>query len=264
MSEMAVEVRGLIKRFKVRGIDLPLGLARWTAPRTVTALGGIDVAVNRGECFALLGPNGSGKTTLLKILATLLSPDAGQVRVFGTDLLKEPERVKPSISFLVGEERGFYWRLTGRQNLEFFSALYGLSKKASDEKVNEVIELFEIEEPDKPYQTYSTGVKHRLALARCFLTPAKLILMDEPTRSLDPNAAATLRELIKSNLRGRDRTFLFTTHDTLEAEELADCIAIIDHGKITACGTFQELRKSAGSEAGSLTDIFRHLVVKEG
>ncbi len=140
------------------------------------------------------------------------------------------------------EERSFYWRLTGRQNLNFFAALYNLEPKSARKKVNDVMELLNIECPDRRYQEYSTGMKQRLAIARCLLSDAKLILMDEPTRSLDPVAAGEFHGLIREKLvKEWGRTVLFTTHRLDEAEGLSDRIIIINEGRIAAAGTKEEL-----------------------
>lgn len=243
----AIEMKGVTKIFKERH------------GRTVTALNQVTVSVGRGEIFALLGPNGAGKTTLLKILASLMIPDSGQVRIFGQDLAKNEDRVKPWISFTQSEERSFYWRLTGRQNLEFFAALYGLNSREARRRIAHVAKVFGIEDLEKPYQEYSTGTKNRLALARSLLVEARLLLMDEPTRSLDPAAAAHWRALIRKSTAEHGLTVLFTSHNTTEVEGLADRMAILCDGKVAACGSLQELRSQAGLEGAGLEEIFMAL-----
>lgn len=241
--EIAIETKGVTKVFK-RG--------------KIRALDGVDLKVGEGEIFALLGPNGAGKTTLIKILATLLLPTSGEARICGWDAAKKPRQVKKLISLMAGDERSFYWRLTGRQNLNFFAALYNLFGKEARQKIEEAAALFGLEALDRRYQEYSTGTKHRLALARSFLNGAKIIFMDEPTRSLDPNAAFQLRELVKKKVRdGVLKTVFFTTHQTEEAQGLADRMAILEKGKIKACGSLGELRSQAGLPSASLAEIFR-------
>ena len=230
-----------------------------THSKKVEALKKLRLEISQGEILTLLGPNGAGKTTLIKILCTLLLPDSGQAEIFGFDLLKEPHRIQPLISLVIGEERSFYWRLTGRQNLEFFAALYNLSSKETKNKICKLTKMFGLEDLDKLYTVYSTGAKHRLALARSFLTDAKIIFMDEPTRSLDPMARIHLRELIRKLKKDHGMTFFVTTHDTVEAELLADRIAILDHGILKACGTLQELQVQIPTTSGSLEEIFRSL-----
>lgn len=254
----AIETRGLTKVFK-KGWGYA-DLFRRRNGRDVRALDGIDLTVKSGEIFALLGPNGAGKTTLIKILCSLVLPDAGEIKIAGMDLLKFGKQIQPMLSLLVGEERSFYWRLTGRQNLEFFASLHGLSKRTAREKIGETAEMFRIEDLDKRYQEYSTGTKHRLALARSFLCNATIIFMDEPTRSLDPNAAEGLRRVIRESLRQhREKTFFFTTHQTHEAQAIADRIAILEKGRFKGCGTLEDLRKQTGNPRADLEEIFHKL-----
>ena len=227
------------------------------------ALRGINLTLKRGEFFGLLGPNGAGKTTLIKVLASLILPENGRVKIYGLDALEEPEKVRSWVSLAFGDERSFYWRLTGRQNLEFFSALYNLTQKAARERIEQAALLFDLHDLDKLYQNHSTGMRQRLALARSFLSDARLLLMDEPTRSLDPLAAAKLRDLIRDGLMKDGRTVFFTTHNTEEAEKIADRIAIIDQGSIRACGTLTELRTLIGDPLASLEEIMQRLILPE-
>ena len=225
----------------------------------VKALKSIDLSIPAGEIFVLLGPNGSGKTTLIKSLCGLLLPSHGSTSLMGFDVVKEWKTAKSQVSLLVGEERSFYWRLSGRQNLEFFATLYGLSKQEIKKKLEQVRGLFEID-LDRRYQEYSTGMKQRLALARSFLHDAKILFMDEPTRSLDPNAADKLREIIL-NLRKThpDKTFFMTSHQFQEAELLADRVGILDQGELKACGTYQELSQG---HLERLEEVFRQLTLE--
>ncbi|MDO8527128.1 MAG: ABC transporter ATP-binding protein [Deltaproteobacteria bacterium] len=235
------------------------GLGKIFGPARRSVLKDIHLNIRQGEIFALLGVNGAGKTTLIKILSSLILPDEGEVRVFGENILRYPHRIKPLISLVVGEERSFYWRLTGRQNLEFFAALYNLPRKEARRRIEKAAVLLGIENLDNRYQEYSTGMKHRLALVRSLLSEARLILMDEPTRSLDPNAAFKLREIIRNDFSGgTQRTVFFTTHQLQEAEALADRIAILDKGKIKVCGTMKELQDNCSRPGASLEKIFQH------
>ncbi len=224
----------------------------------VKALERVDLRVREGQIMALLGPNGAGKTTLIKILSSLLLPDEGEVKIGGMDVKKHGRAVKKIVGLAVGEERSFYFRLTGRQNLHFFASLYSLSRAVARKKINEIAELLGIEDLDRRFQEYSTGGKQRLAIARCLLSDAKVILMDEPTRSLDPIAACELGKLIKERLAGElGRTVLFATHLTHEAEELADEIAVIDRGEIKVHGSLAELRSKIKNPDASVEDIYR-------
>lgn len=230
-------------------------------PKTmrVPALDKVELVVPKGEIFALLGPNGAGKTTLIKILCSLVLPESGTAKINGFDVVREQKKIRSSVSLLVGEERSFYWQLTGRQNLEFFGALYNLHPREVSVRIETASRMFGIKELDKRYREYSTGMRQRLALARVLLHDASIIFMDEPTRSLDPNAQNALHQLIREHFHDTKRTFFFTTHDTHEAERLADRIGILDRGKILACGTLEDLRTQYGCVRGSLESIFKLL-----
>jgi ABC-2 type transport system ATP-binding protein len=151
----------------------------------VTAVQDADIAVEQGELFGLLGPNGAGKTTLIKLLSTLIVPTAGTAKVNGHDLREQP-KIKASIGLVTGDERSFYWRLTGRQNLEFFAGLNGFSADKAARRIDEVLEMIDLtDRAEERFQTYSTGMKQRLSLARGLLHDPPILFMDEPTKSLD-------------------------------------------------------------------------------
>jgi len=228
---------GLVKRYPVfRGFR---DLVRHPFDRrTVTALDGLDLAVERGRVFCLLGPNGAGKTTLLKVLATLVLPDGGRALVEGHDVARDPARAKSRIGLAVGDERSFYWRLTGRQNLEFFAALYGLSGEARARRVSELLRLAGLEAAaDLRFNGYSTGMRQMLGFARALLADAAVLLVDEPTRSLDPQAADRVRSFLCGELAQRQgKTVLWATHDLAEAADCADDLAVISRGRIRLSG----------------------------
>lgn len=230
----------------------------------VKAVEDVNIQVKRGEIFGLLGPNGAGKTTLLKLLSTLILPTRGEAYVNGYNILKEEAGVKESIGLVTGEERSFYWRLTGRQNLRFFAILYNLSSTQIKRRIGEVAELLEIEGMlNISFKEYSTGMKQRLSLARSLLPNPQILFMDEPTKSLDPIAAKNLRSFIREKLVSQEkRTVFLTTHQMNEAQEICDRLAIIDKGKIKACGTLTELRKEAGLPGADLEKIFAHFTGK--
>lgn len=257
----AITAHALTKTyFPGKGILEALNLSRSPA-KQVPALDQVSFTVKEGETFVLLGPNGAGKTTLIKTLSTLILPDSGTASIYGHDLLTEPHQVKKKISLVLGEERSFYWRLTGRQNLEFFAVLYEIPKSEVRKRIHEVMEHFEIASPDTRYQEYSSGTKQRLALARAFLSQASVLFLDEPTRSLDPNAAVKLRSLIKSMTQTAPvKTVFFTTHFIHEAEELADQIGILDQGALKACGTLEDLGRKVNSVQSSLENIYQKIM----
>jgi ABC-2 type transport system ATP-binding protein len=212
--------------------------------REITALDGVNIRVKRGEVFGLLGPNGAGKTTLIKTLCTLLLPNEGRALVNGYDIVKEEREVKRCIGYVVNDERSFYWRLTGRQNLGFFAMLNNLTPDRANRRIDEVLQLVGLEaNGDKRVKDYSTGMKQKLAIARGMLSDPEVLFLDEPTRSLDPMIAKSLREFIRRNIaEGQGKTVFLSTHNLGEAEELCDRLAIIDRGKIKACGTLDEMK----------------------
>ncbi len=247
----AIETDKLTKIFKVKS-------------SSIRALDEVSLKISPNKIFVLLGKNGAGKTTLIKALCTLLIPDSGTARIFGHDTVRNSSKIHSLISLALGEERGFYWRLTGRQNLLFFSALYNIPPAKSSAKIEELSSLLQMDSIDLRYDQCSTGMKHRLALARCFLTDAEIIFMDEPTRSLDPAAKKSLQNLVKETAERTGKTFFLTTHDLREAELLADHIAILHNGRIMAQGSPEELLKNAAQTGASLEKIFCHLTASEG
>ncbi len=230
----------------------------------IRAVEEVNIQVKGGEIFGLLGPNGAGKTTLLKLLSTLILPTKGTAYINGYQIAKDDEKIKSSIGLVTGEERSFYWRLTGRQNLEFFAALYNLFRDQTKIRIEELLNLLEIEKPDKRFQEYSTGMKQRMALARCLLSDPPILLMDEPTKSLDPLTAKNLRVFIKKELvKRRKKTLLFTTHHLGEVKDLCDRIAIMDQGRIKAWGNLDELRRKVNAPEATLEELFSKLVTKK-
>ena len=210
------------------------------------ALNGVTLAIEEGEIFGLLGPNGSGKTTFLKLLSTILSPTSGTARIFGRDVLREPRQVRQMVALVTAEERSLYWRLTGRQNLQFFASLYGLDGRRVQSKIDELLELFLLSDArDVRVAAYSTGMRQKLAIARGLLSNPKLLFLDEPTRGLDPAAAHHLLELVKERaVEHFENTVILTTHIAREVEQLCDRIATLHHGAITYLGPVGTLGQS--------------------
>lgn len=239
----AIETLSLTKQFTQPKTLSNLILHPFRKSEISLAVDDVALQVKEGELFGLIGPNGAGKTTLIKMLCCLILPTSGTAKVAGFDVLKNEDNVRASIGLVSGDERSFYWRLTGRQNLHFFASLYELSKNQAREKINNLLGFLEIEEPDKRFQEYSTGVKHRLVIARSLLNNPRILFMDEPTKSLDPGTAQDVREFIKEKLgRQQGKTIFFATHNLDEAKFLADRLAIMDKGEIRAIGTIEELR----------------------
>ena len=200
----------------------------------VVALDRVSLEIPAGEIHGLLGPNGAGKTTLVKILSTVLVPTAGHARVLGHDVVADARTVRPVIGIVFGGERGLYWRLTGRQNLEYWGALYKLSAAETRRRAQGLLERVGLaDKADERVENYSRGMKQRLHLARGLVGNAKVLFLDEPTTGMDPIAAREFRALI-GELKGEGRTILLATHDMVEAETVCDRVTLIDRGTILA------------------------------
>ena len=213
------------------------GVTRVFEPRKkphVVALDDVSLSIPAREIHGLLGPNGAGKTTLVKIVSTVLLPTSGRARVCGYDVVAETKAVRPLIGIVFGGERGLYWRLTGRQNLEYWCALYKLSARETKARAQRLLERVGLtDRADERVETYSRGMKQRLHLARGLVGDATVLFLDEPTTGMDPLAAREFRTLI-AELRGEGRTILLATHDMVEAETVCDRVTLIDHGKVVA------------------------------
>lgn len=243
-SELAVDVRDLVKTYpKTRTWR---ELVRRVPPSHVEALRGLTLSVPRGSTCGLLGANGAGKTTLLKALATLVLPTSGTASVEGHDVVEDAAAVRAAIGLVVAEERSFYWRLTGRQNLAFFAALHDLPSKEARARGAELLEVVGLADAaDRPYREYSSGMRQRLSIARGLLASPRVLLMDEPTRALDPPSAAWIRRFVRERLVGeRGTTVLLATHDLLEAETTCDRLALVEGGRVVAAGTPGELKRT--------------------
>ena len=226
----AVHVEGLIKRFG-----------------ETTALAGVDLDVDEGTVFGLLGPNGAGKTTLVRVLATLLVPDGGRAEVFGRDVVQDPSGVRELLG-LTGQFAAVDEMLTGRENLQMFGRLFDLSAQDSRRRANELLERFDLADAgDRRAGTYSGGMRRRLDLASSLLTRPRMLFLDEPTTGLDPRSRieiwSVVRELVQQGM-----TLLLTTQYLEEADQLADQIAVIDHGRVIARGTGNELKDQVGGQ----------------
>jgi ABC-2 type transport system ATP-binding protein len=240
----AIETENVSKKFKITKRYRELFFHPFKKDG-ITAIENITIQVKKGEIFGLLGPNGAGKTTLIKILSTLISPTSGSVFINGDNLRYHENEIKKIIGYITSEERSFYWRLTGRQNLIFFAALFNLSRNEAKYKIDSVLQLLDLkDQADRSFMTYSTGIKQKMAIARGLLSNPEILLMDEPTRSLDPYAARKIQDFIKKKVVFEEgKTVFLATHNLLEAEYLCDRLAIINKGHIIACGGTQEIKK---------------------
>jgi ABC-type multidrug transport system ATPase subunit len=225
------------------------GLAGLFARRPpILAVDAIDLAVDPGQVFGLLGLNGAGKTTLVRMLCGLLLPTAGAATVLGYDLARDAARVRASVGLASGEERSFSWRLSARRNLLFFAELHGLRGASARARAADLLDVLGLAHAaDRPVGGFSSGMRQKLALARALLHAPPLLFLDEPTRGLDLRASDDLLALIGDDLVARRGVTVFlTTHRMEEAERLCERVAILHGGRICAAGRPPELRESLG------------------
>lgn len=230
-----IEARGLVKRYG-----------------DVVALDGLDLTVSEGSILALLGPNGAGKTTAVSILTTLLDPDEGSATVAGADVLSNPQAVRKNIG-LSGQYAAVDENLTGFENLEMIGRLYHIGRAKARSRANELLERFDLADAaDRPVKTYSGGMRRRLDLAGALVAEPPVLFLDEPTTGLDPKSRTELWQFMRGLVRG-GVTLLLTTQYLEEADQLADDIVVIDHGREIAHGTADELKKQVGGERIEIT-----------
>jgi ABC-2 type transport system ATP-binding protein len=220
----------------------------------VPALHGVDLTVDAGEIVGLVGPNGAGKTTLIKIIASLLAPTAGQVRIAGFDVLREREEACARLGLVLEGDRGLYGRMTGRENLEFFGAMAGLDRSAARRRAQDLLELLELADRDKLVFAYSAGMRMRLSLARALMGEPRLIVLDEPTRSLDPLASRFTGRLFR-RLADEGHAILLSNHRLDEVVTVCDRLVAIVDGEVRYRGTPVELAASRGGAAAALGDL---------
>jgi ABC-2 type transport system ATP-binding protein len=237
----AIKAEGLVKIFRSRKNE-------------VRALDGVDLEVAEGSILGLLGPNGAGKTTAVRILTTLLKPDAGHATVAGFDIVRQAQQLR-SVIGLSGQYAAVDENLTGRENLVMFGRLYQLPKSEAKVRADELLEQFDLTDAgDRVVKTYSGGMRRRLDLGSALIGRPKLLFLDEPTTGLDPRSRLGMWEVIRGLVR-EGTTLLLTTQYLEEADELADTIAVVDHGKIIARGTADQLKSDVG---GARVEVVVH------
>jgi ABC-2 type transport system ATP-binding protein len=247
-SSNAVVLRGLTKSFTKQ--------RSWRAALTgkprewVRALSDVSCEVRAGEFFGLLGENGAGKTTLFKILATLVTPDAGLAIVSGHDVLKSPNRVREALAPVIADERSLHWRLSARENMRLFAALHGLRGAEAARRIDDLLVLVDlVEAADRLVTGFSSGMKQRLLVARTLLARPSVLLLDEPTRSLDPISARSFRRFLREDVAlAHGCTVLLATHNAEEAFELCDRVGVLHRGRLVATGATSELAREVGED----------------
>jgi ABC-2 type transport system ATP-binding protein len=208
-----------------------------------TAVNGVSLQIEQGEIFGLLGPNGAGKTTTIRMLCTLLEPTSGTACVNGYDIIKQPNLVRQSLGIVMAGERSIYWKLTGRENLEYFAALYHVPPQIAKKRITELLDKMELNgRADELVEKYSSGMKQRVAISKALLAQPPILLLDEPTLGWTPGGPQAA-EIIKE-LKQEGHTILLTTHYMEEADQLSDRIGIIDQGKIIALDTPSRLKET--------------------
>jgi len=245
----AIRLSQLTKRFAIRrgwGAALRRPLLRQWAP----ALEDITCTIAEGEFFGLLGPNGAGKTTLFKVLATLVLPDGGSASVGGYDVVRQARRVRSILAPVITDERSLYWRLTARENLELYARLQDLPGETAPRRVSELLATVGLADAGrKLVGAFSSGMKQRLLIARALVARPRILLLDEPTRSLDPLSARAFRAFLREEISGRQGcTVLLATHNTEEALELCGRVAVLHRGRLLAVGAAADLIRQVGKE----------------
>jgi ABC-2 type transport system ATP-binding protein len=258
-QEFAVETKKLGRVYKIRG-------AKKRESKKLVALNDINLTVRAGELFGLLGPNGAGKTTLIKILTTLLSPTSGIAKVAGHDVEKHPELVRPLINMVSGGESSGYGLLTVRENLWMFSQFYGISSKEANKRIKKLLEIVGLKDRMNTRSSdLSTGLRQKMNIVRGFMTDPCVLFLDEPTLGLDVEASRDVRHFVREWVdENPDRAILLTTHYMVEADELCDRVAIINHGKVLACDTPSQLKHDLQKNAIFEIDVDSHIKLEEG
>ena len=240
----AIEAENLTKTY-LPPKGLRAMLIKSPIKKEVIAVKNVNLQVKKGEIFGFLGPNGAGKTTLIKMLTTLLHPTSGKAAINGYDVVKQQNEARNSVGLVTGEERSFYLRLTGKQNLEFFANLYGFFSKEAEKRIDFLLEQLGLADAaDNMFYSYSSGMKQKLSLARGLLCDPAVLFLDEPTKSVDVMTSRSIRHFIKETLVKKEKRVVFlTTHRLEEAEAMCDRVAIVNKGSIRFCGTVAELHQ---------------------
>ncbi len=260
MTNAAIDIQGVSKTFRRR--ERGPGASWWRRDwKDKVALHELDLSVEAGGVTGILGPNGSGKSTVIRILATLLTPDAGMARVFGWDVVTEAREVRRHVN-RVSVEASFFKELSPWENMIYAARLYGGGMSGTREQVVAILERLglPLDSMDEPMKQLSRGQQQKVAIARSFLTAPSLLLMDEPTTGLDPRSKKEVQAMLEILRAEREVTVLLCTHDMDEASALCDRVLMMDGGRVLADGTPAELCRRHGG--ATLEDVFMHLTGK--
>ena len=263
-NDVLIRINGLSKAFRPALSLRQTLLKPFSKPSRVTALDDVSLDVERGRIVGLLGPNGAGKTTLLKICATLVLPDKGSAVIDGCAVGRDDEKIKRQIGLVTSQERSFYWRLSGRENLLFFAALNGLDRARARRRIDELMSLFGVDYADRRFDGYSAGMKQKFALMRGLLADPALLLFDEPFQNLDFATATELKAFSRDVLvKKQNKTLLYATHQVSEAADLCERFIILDKGRLRASGALDDVRAAAHDPGATLAGAYLKLTAPE-
>lgn len=248
-SVRMIEVNNVSMRFRIPKRYREYLFHPLRQPSEIAALSDVSLKIEKGDAVAFLGPNGAGKTTLLKTIGGMLYPTNGNVSVNGHDTVRQNSKAHETVGYVINEDRSFYWRLTGRQNLEFFGVLDNVPPEELKQAIERLLTFVGMSEhADKQVYGYSSGMRQRLAIARGLLSNPEILILDEPTRTLDPLSAASLRTLIYHELhKAQNKTLLVATHMVQEVELLCNKVCVINNGKIIKYMKLTEIKEQFDS-----------------
>jgi len=256
MTSVIIDARDLKKHFVMERSLHRQVLAPFAAKKMICALKGVSFSLKSGEILGVVGPNGAGKTTLLRILADLLEPNSGWVALCGQRLTKGRCHLRSKIGYVSSDERSFFWRLTGKQNLKFFSCLYGVSRSEARNRIRAMLDMFALEEKaNQLFRDYSTGIRKRFALARALIHQPNVLLLDEVTNSLDPPSAQSVKSLVREYISSRNGCCgVWSTHRLEEIDEICDKVLIINKGRAKIFDSVSELKSKGGYKVAYAKD----------
>lgn len=236
-----LEAKGIKKTYKVKYREKKLGFKKTEYKEAVKE---VNIKVDHGQIVGLLGVNGAGKTTTIKMLTTMIEPTEGSIMIDGLDVVKEPMKGKEKLNLITGGERNIYWRLTAKENLQYFGRLYGIPEKELSGRIDEILKIVNLDDvKNVAVEKYSKGMKQRLQIARGLINNPDYIFLDEPTLGLDILIARELRNYVKKLATEEKKGILLTTHYITEAEELCDYIYVINDGEIVTEGKAEDLKR---------------------